>query len=197
MQDTSALAITRCDWPEPRPADERELVLAAQSDPEAFGAPYERYFERMYRYIRTRTASDEEALDLTQQVFVKALSGLQSYRNRGLPFGAWLFRIARNVVIDARRRRRPSVEWDLVPDLLQPSYEWGTEEVIVKQEALERLRELMLTLRPDQRELIVLRFEAQLPVAQIAKVLGKSYAATHKQLMRTLDLLKEAFRAQQ
>ncbi len=78
-----------------------------------------RYSDRLYNYLRARTQSDEDAADLAQQVFVKVLNGLPRYRERGLPFGAWLFRIARNVVVDVHRRRKDTVSWDLLPETAQ------------------------------------------------------------------------------
>ncbi|HEY7355449.1 MAG TPA: sigma-70 family RNA polymerase sigma factor, partial [Ktedonobacterales bacterium] len=77
--------------------DEAALVAAAQADPAAFDALYQRYLARVYRYLRAHVGSDDEAADLTQQVFLKALDALPRYRPRGAPFAAWLFQIARHV----------------------------------------------------------------------------------------------------
>src|SRR5579875_2591933 len=85
-------------------ADEA-LVRRAQADAVAFAPLYERYLPRVYRYLYARTHDPDDAADLTQTVFVRALAGLPAYRPRGLPFAAWLFRIARNVATDAHRRR--------------------------------------------------------------------------------------------
>src|SRR4051812_35888267 len=90
-------------------SDEAALVRAAAADASAFAALYERYVARVYRFVRPRCASSDEAADLTQQVFVKVAEALPGYRERGVPFVAWLFRIARNTTIDHARRRRPAV----------------------------------------------------------------------------------------
>ena len=90
-------------------SDEVALVRAAREEPSAFGTLYDRYLGRIYAYLRARSSNDEEAADLTQQVFLQALDALPRYREGRVPFAAWLFRIARNAAIDSHRRRRTSV----------------------------------------------------------------------------------------
>jgi RNA polymerase sigma-70 factor (ECF subfamily) len=173
--------------------DEADLIAAAQRDPRAFGVFYDRYATRVYRYLRARTRSDDEAADLTQQVFLRALDALPRYRHGRTPFAAWLFRIARNSVIDSHRRRRPTIEWDLVPDTLRACEEWGPEERALRREELGRLQRLLLQLEPEKRDVVLLRFMAGLTAREVAAVLGKSEAAIHKQLSRTLHQLKEEY----
>ncbi len=95
--------------------DERAWVHAAQADATRFTVLYHMYVDRVYRYLLARTSSAEDAADLMQQVFLQALDALSKYRERSLPFAAWLFRIARNVAIDAHRRRQSTLGWDAVP----------------------------------------------------------------------------------
>src|SRR3979411_362085 len=92
--------------------DEVELVRRAAVDAAAMAALYQRYVARMYRFLRVRCSSADEAADLTQQVFLKMAEALPRYRERGVPFAAWLFRIARNAAIDHARRQRGTVPWD-------------------------------------------------------------------------------------
>ena len=96
------------------PEDELELVARAKANPEAFGPLYERYLGRVYNYIYHRTGSVSEAEDLTERVFLQALSHLPSYTYRGLPFSVWLFRIAHNVLAnwyrDGKRRQTVSID---------------------------------------------------------------------------------------
>ena len=89
--------------------EEPALVDAARSDPAAFVELHARYEACVWRYLRARTATEEDAADLTQQTFLQALDGLPRYRERGLSFAAWLFRIARNVATDHHRRRRVEI----------------------------------------------------------------------------------------
>src|SRR4051812_21655706 len=143
-------------------SDEVALVRAARQEPSAFGTLYDRYLGRIYAYLRARTSNDEEAADLTQQVFLQALDALPRYREGRVPFAAWLFCIARNVAIDAHRRRRTSVAWDLVPEALQPVAAHDLEAGALRREDIARLRALLDALDSDTRELLALRFAAAL-----------------------------------
>jgi RNA polymerase sigma-70 factor (ECF subfamily) len=179
------------------PDEEAELVRLAQRQPSAFASLYQRYLPRVYRYARARLGSDEEAADLTQQIFLQALNALPTYQQRGVPFAAWLFQIARNALIDLYRRRKSVVSWDsqagLAPALPGPQ---DLDAGLVHQERLVRLKTLLARLDPAQRELLALRFAAGLSTPQIALVVGKSPAAVKKQLTRLLQMLKEQYREQ-
>jgi RNA polymerase sigma-70 factor (ECF subfamily) len=172
--------------------DDAVVVRAAQRDPAAFAPLYSRYHPRVYRYLRLRTASDDEAADLTQQCFVQALAALPGYRERGLPFPAWLFRIARNVAIDTHRKRRVTVDWDLLPEALHGTDE-GPETTVLRHERVARLRDLLGDLDAEKREMLGLRFAAGLSSREIASVVGKSEAAVKKQITRTIQHLREHY----
>jgi RNA polymerase sigma-70 factor, ECF subfamily len=174
-------------------SDESALVEASQRDPTAFGALYQLYVTRVYRYLRAHTSSDDDAADLTQQVFLRALDALPAYRSRGAPFGAWLFRIAYHAVVDAYRQQRPMVAWDALPESLQPASAADLEGDLLHQEALARLRQLVARLDPEKRELLSLRFAAQLSATEIATVVGKKPQAVKKQLTRIIQTLKEHY----
>ncbi len=173
---------------------EAALVMAARSDIAAFEVLYQRYLKRVYRYLRLRTNNDEDAADMTQQVFLQALDALPNYHDRGLPFAAWLFRIARNAATDAYRRQRTTVNWDFLPEALQPTAGHDPEAAIVQRETSAQLRGLLATLSPEKRELLALRFAAGLTAREIASIVGKSEDAVKKQLARTLGTLKEQYR---
>jgi RNA polymerase sigma-70 factor, ECF subfamily len=174
-------------------SDESALVEAAQRDPTAFDALYQLYLTRVYRYLRAHTSSDDDAEDLTQQVFLRALDALPTYRSRGAPFGAWLFRIAHHAVVDAHRKQRAMVAWDELPEHLQPVSAANLESELLHQEALARLRHLIARLDPEKRELLSLRFAAQLSATEIATVVGKKPQAVKKQLTRIIQTLKERY----
>ena len=172
--------------------EDAALVRAAQVDRGAFGALYERYLPRVYQYLRGYTRSDEDAADLTQQAFLKALDGLATYDERKAPFAGWLFRVARNVATDAHRRRRDTVSLALLPELPQVRAD-DPEAAALRREALARLRGLLAELSPELRELIWLRFVADLGVDEVATAVGKSPDAVRKQLSRTLKALGEGY----
>lgn len=173
--------------------EERALIEAAQADPAAFGPLYRRYLDRVYRYLRAHSASDEDAADLTQQVFLRALDALPRFHPRGAPFAAWLFRIARHAAIDAHRRRHSAIAWDALPEALHPLSGQDPEEAVLRQEALAHLRQLVARLDPGKRELLALRFAGQLSASEIAAVVGKSPTAVKKHLTRILQSLKEQY----
>ncbi|MDO8689960.1 MAG: sigma-70 family RNA polymerase sigma factor [Dehalococcoidia bacterium] len=169
------------------------LVEMAQSNPDGFSQLYECYLPRIYRYLRVRSANDEVAADLTQQVFLKAFEALPNYRPRGIPFAAWLFRIARNALTDSYRRPRGVVSIDELAEALEQTGEDSPEAAVLHQEALTRLHALLGGLDSDKRELLELRFAAQLSSREIALVVGKSEAAVKKQLTRTIQTLRRQY----
>lgn len=175
-------------------SDEATLIEAAREAPTAFGVLYRRYLNRIYAYVRARSANAEDAADLTQQVFLRAFGALPSYRGtRDGAFAAWLFRIARNVAADYHRRHHGTIAWDLVPEMLQPIAEHDPEADLLRREASARLRHLFEQLDNDTRELLLLRFAARLSIAEMATVVGKSEAATQKKLFRAIRALKERY----
>ena len=171
--------------------DDAALVKAARLDCLAFAELYHRYRDRVFSYVRLRSQSAEEAADLTHQVFLKALDALPRYQERGVPFSAWLMRIARNAAIDASRKRRVTVAPELVPEVNFEEEDANPEVAVLEREALERLRTALARLDKDKRDLLALRFTAGLSSREIGLVVGKSEAAVMKQLTRTLHALKE------
>ncbi len=174
-------------------ATEVQEIAAAQANPQAFEVLYQRYVTRIHRYVRTRVTSADDAADLTQQTFLNALHALPRYRSRGVPFAAWLFRIARYTVTNKYRKSSVYVSWDEVPEEIDDSPDQDPEQIMLKQERLERLRQELNQLDVQKRELLALRFAADLSSAEIAVVVGKSQAAVKKQLSRTLQKLKETY----
>jgi RNA polymerase sigma-70 factor (ECF subfamily) len=172
--------------------EDEALIAAARVQPEAFGQLYQRHVTSVYRYVRTRTASDEEAADVTQSVFIKAMASLDRFRP-GSPFAAWLFRIARNASTDAYRRRRKTVGLDALPESVLESLADSPEDVVLKQERLRRLRGLVARLDADKQELLALRFGAGLTLREIAGVVGKREGAIKKQMSRVMAALKEQY----
>jgi len=177
--------------------DEADLVRLAQEDPSAFAVLYQRYLSCVYNYVRARMGSEEDAADLTQQIFLQALNALPAYQARGVPFAAWLFQMAHNAVIDLYRRRKSFVSWDMLPDIFHaPPGQEDMDALLVHHERLARLKILLARLDPFERDLLALRFAAGLSSPEIAQVVGKSPAAVKKQLTRLLHTLKEQYREQ-
>lgn len=189
MSIISAIPIEACPGTEDT---EAALVRAAQADPAAFAPLYQRYRDRIYAYLRTRTRSAEDAADLTQQVFLQALDALPRYRPRQAPFAAWLTRIAHNLATNYHSRHRHTLAWDLVPEALQPAGE-DLEALIVRREAGARLQTMLHTCTPDTREILALHFAARLTLKETAAMMGKSEAAVKKRIARAIRSLKEQY----
>src|SRR5260370_20876096 len=148
-------------------SDEAALIEEAQANPLAFDTLYRRYLARVYRYLRARSESDEDAADLTQQVFLQAFHALPGYQQRGLPFAAWLFQIARHVATDSYRRHRATLSWDALPLALEAAaVEQDPERIALQHERIAHLRMLLAKLDAGKREPLALRFAAGLSSTQ-------------------------------
>jgi RNA polymerase sigma-70 factor (ECF subfamily) len=182
----------------PRDDDRRDaqvvaaLAQQAREDPTLFTPLYKRYRDPIYWYLRARVSRDEDAADLTQQVFLQALERLHQYQERKGSFAAWLFAIARHAATNSHRRPR-LVAWDYLPPALQTTETDTTEADVLQRESVARITQLLESLPVPKRELLVLRFVSGLTIPDIAAILGKSPEATRKELRRTLDTLKERY----
>lgn len=164
-------------------AQERLLVEAAQKDPSKFAGLYENNFERVYAFVARRVHERQVAEDLTADVFHKALAHLPSFDWRGVPFAAWLLRIAANVVNDQWKR---SAREELVEDPPEATNEVTVEEV----ERRARLFRMVEDLPPDQRRVIAMRFAEGKTIREIARELGRSEGAIKQLQFRGLETLR-------
>ena len=156
--------------------DEENLVRRAKErDQEAFAQLYEEYFDKIYRYITLRIGDRMEAEDITQQVFLNAIRAISSFKLRGVPFSAWLFRIAHNQVVDYLRKKTKRATAPLEESLIIS--EDDPQLIAEQKQDVERLRLATRKLTPAQREVIAFRFAGELSIAQVAKVMGKSEGA--------------------
>jgi RNA polymerase sigma-70 factor (ECF subfamily) len=149
-----------------------ELVAAAKAgDAEAFGRLFDHFHEPVHRYVAARVRRPSDAEDLAQLVFVKALEALPRYEARGVPFGGWLFRLARNVVIDHVRTRREHAPLDLIVE--RSSGTDGPDELAVLRQEMDHVAVALRRLTPEQREAIELRFFAGLSAKEAAVAMGR------------------------
>jgi len=170
---------------------EEKLVERAKEDPEAFGALYERYVDQIYQYIFYRTSNRYDAEDLTAKTFYRALSNLDRYRYRGLPFSAWLYRIAHNLVANWHRdrQRRRTIPLDSLA--MAGKSRGSAEELIEAGERAAALREAIVRLAPDRQELLVLKYTTDLSNREIGKVMGRTEGAIKALYHRTLVSLRK------
>ncbi len=150
---------------------DRLVAEAQRGNTEAFGRIFDEFAGPIYRFIASRVNSPSDAEDLTQLVFVKALEALPRYEARGIPFGGWLFKLARNAIIDQIRTRRDHLS--LVTAVTRATDEAGPEAVATLRDDLERVVRALADLTDDQREVIELRFFAGLSVYEAAAAMGR------------------------
>jgi RNA polymerase sigma-70 factor (ECF subfamily) len=170
---------------------EEQLIEQAKTDPEAFGRLYELYVEKIYNYIYYRLGNHHDAEDLTAKVFYRALNHIAHYNQKGVPFAAWLYRIAHNLVINWRRdhSRRQIVSLENL-DLSGDKQE-GPQQAAEQANERELLLAAIQRLPRERQELLVLKFVERMSNAEIGQVLGRSEGAIKSLYHRTLVSLKE------
>ena len=156
--------------------DEKELVRRAQQrDEVAFSRLYESYFDKIYRYVAFKIGDRTEAEDVTQQVFVKVLKAIATFRWQGLPFSAWLFRIAHNQVVDYLRKKMKQTTVTLDRPLQDNSVD--PQRAVEQKLEMERVSSAAKRLTQAQQQVLSLRFAGELSVAEAAQVMGRSQGA--------------------
>jgi RNA polymerase sigma-70 factor, ECF subfamily len=169
-------------------AIERLVVEARNGDTWAFGLIFDRYHEPVYRFIASRVHRPSDAEDLTQLVFVKVLEALPRYEARGVPFGGWLFRLARNAVIDHVRTRHEHAELDAVTEWAHGDA--GPDEIAVVRQELDAVGMALAHLTDEQREAIELRFFAGLSAREAAAAMGKQEGTVRGLQFRAIAALR-------
>ena len=166
---------------------EDNLVRQSQENPEAFGPLFDFYGPRVYRYILHRVGNVSDAEDLTSRTFTDALQSLSRYRaKRNGSFGGWLFTIARRRCADHFRGSNPLPLEDF--DLKDTAA--GPLEEVISQDDQQRLKEILVSLKEKDLELLRLRFAAELTYRQIGDVLGKSEGAAKMSLVRLVNNMR-------
>ena len=172
--------------------EEEILINKSRTDPEAFGLLYERYVDKIFNYVYFRVGSTDDAQDLTAKVFFKALKSISSYRHMGLPFAAWLYRIAHNLVANYHRDRSKMVEISIENLTITDTSKASAPEVqLSKQQDNAYLLKLINDLSPQKKELIILKFVQRLSNEEIGQIFGKTEGAIKSLYHRTLLELKD------
>jgi RNA polymerase sigma-70 factor (ECF subfamily) len=175
-------------------AEEATLIDRARSDPEAFGVLYDRHLPRVYRYVYARCSNHTEAEDLTAQTFHRALERFETYEWRGLPFAAWLFRIAHNLIVDRARRGPGSASLDgLGEQGFEPTGSIdgrSFDDSLMQKEAIDSAWVAVRGLPPMQRRAVTLYFSHGLSHAEVGRTIGRSEAATKQLVYRAVQTLR-------
>ena len=179
------------------PTEDAALAQRARDgDPQAFAALYDQYFELVYRYVYYRVRQIEEAEDVTSEVFFRALRAMPRYEPRQ-PFLAWLYRIARNAVIDRARAARPRVSFE--DALAHPDagdHVIDPDARILATDRRARLKTALGTLTAEQQEVVILRFVEGLSAEEVGKIMGKRAGTVRGLQFRALQALKKNITAE-
>ncbi len=174
---------------------EREKTLvqrAIKHDHEAFAQLYDRFVDKIYKYIYYKIGSKTEAEDLTGQVFLKAWEAIGHYQWTERPFAAWLYRIAHNLIVDYFRTKRDASSLDDITSLEHPGTD--LDEIVDHHLTTESLRHALKRLTKDQQQVIILRFLEGYNTAEVAQIMGKQPGAIRTLQHRALAGLNGIFR---
>jgi RNA polymerase sigma-70 factor (ECF subfamily) len=167
------------------------LARASQGDQVAFGELYERYIDRIFNYVYYRTGNTHDAEDLTARVFQRAMNHIHNYTDRGVPFSAWLYRIAHNLVANWHRDRSRRQEIPIADIPVLPAKGDHPESSLVRTEEQDALLRLIRRLPPERQQLLILKFVENLSNAEIGQIMGRSEGAIKSLYHRTLLALRD------
>ena len=175
-------------------SDEATLVQRAIGhDPEAFGRLYDTHVDRVYRHIYYRVGNEQDAEDLTQQVFLKAWQAIPRYKKTASPFIAWLMTISHNLIVDSYRMRKDTAY--LEAEVLADSPASNPEQAAEASFEQQHLRRAILKLGSDEQQVVILRFIEGFEFAEIASVLkkkeGNVRVILHRALVKLRSILEE------
>jgi RNA polymerase sigma-70 factor (ECF subfamily) len=171
-------------------SDEEILARASAGDKDAFGMLYERYVERIFNYVYYRTGNVNDAEDLTARVFQRAMSHIVNYTDRGVPFVAWLYRIAHNLIANWHRDRSRRQEIQLSDTQIVAKGD-QPETSLVHTEQNELLLKLIRSLPAERQTLLILKFVEHYSNAEIGVIMGRTEGAVKSLYHRTLLILRD------
>lgn len=171
--------------------EEEILIRASQGDHDAFGLLYAHYVERIFNYVYYRTGNLHDAEDLTARVFQRAMNHIKNYTDRGVPFSAWLYRIAHNLVANWHRDRSRKQEVPLDDLPVIPNKGDHPERNLVRSQEQESLLKMIRKLPPERQNLLILKFVENMSNSEIGKIMGRSEGAVKSLYHRTLLALRD------
>ncbi len=170
--------------------EEKIVQEAIQGEASAFGLLYDHYQPMIYRFVILKVGQREEAEDLTHQVFLSAWQNIKNYRNQGFPFSSWLYRIARNQVIDHYRTAKEKIDIEQVDPIflaVPASMQMGIEQNLEIEKVFKSIKEL----KPEYQDIIIFRFVEELSLKEVAVLLNKTEGAIKLLQYRAIKKLKE------
>ncbi len=167
---------------------EQEIIIRAKENPECFAPLYDYYLPKIHNYIYHRVHNVQLAEDLVAETFYKALANIKRFEWQQRTFACWLYTIARNQVIDHFRKKTPVLVEASVLD--GRAADDNPEEMVMQEITKEELLEAIKTLSPDQQDALLLRFQEELKIKEIAEILGRNEGAIKALLFRGLKSLR-------
>ncbi|MFT6924176.1 MAG: RNA polymerase sigma-70 factor (ECF subfamily) [Crocinitomicaceae bacterium] len=170
--------------------NESEIIALAKKKSKYFGVLYDRYFDQIFRFVFKRLGGNEDvAGDLTQQTFIKAMANLEKYEDRGFPFSSWLYRIAQNEVSMFFRQEKKNISVSIDENRLQDMAGEANLSSHMSVEQQEMLVECVNGLKPEQQDLIELRFFQAMSFKEIAEIYDITEANAKMRTYRILEKL--------
>jgi RNA polymerase sigma-70 factor (ECF subfamily) len=169
--------------------DEQMIIEAAKQNPERFGPIYDKYYKQIFGYVYQRMDCKDTAFDVTAQVFLKALTNLNRYEYKGVPFASWLFRIAHSEVMQLFRDQKNKRAINADVGDLKNIYEEVQEPFF--EEYLPALQQMIKQLPEEDLQLIEMRFFEQRPFKEIAEILNITENNAKVRMYRVLERLKK------
>jgi RNA polymerase sigma-70 factor (ECF subfamily) len=169
--------------------DAELIALAKSGEVEAFGHLYERYLERIFRYVRSRVGQEHVAEDITEMVFLRSFESLDSYEERGHPFSAYLYQVTRNLLVDHYRQADDEIPLQKIENTESSSAD--SEKSAIQNERMRVIVEALTQLPDEYQEVIRLRILMQLPTSEAAEWMDRSDGAIRVLLHRAMKALKK------
>jgi RNA polymerase sigma-70 factor (ECF subfamily) len=173
-----------------RTPDAELVTRTKRGEVEAFGTLYERYVERIYKYVRVRVTDQNIAEDITENVFLRAFEAIERYQERGHAFSAYLYRVAQNQLVDFYRKKKEEAPIEVADQVIAdfPTLDEG----LILSDQVQEVQDALTTLPGDYQEVIRLRVVLEMPTSEVAEWLNRSEGAVRVLLHRALNAIRDA-----
>lgn len=172
--------------------DNENIIIkkAKNGNAEAFGLLYDHYFEQIYRFIYLKVSHKEDAEDLVHQVFLQALKKIKDYEDIGFPFSSWLYKIARNEVVDFYRSKKTNTALEELENVLS-SDDINIKDKLDLKIQIEKVKEAIKKIKPEYQDVIIMRFIEDLSIKEVAEILDKTEGSIKLIQHRAINSLKK------
>lgn len=170
--------------------EELIIINAAKENPERFAPLYDKYYKQIFNYVYQRLDSKDTAFDITAQVFLKALTNLQKYQFKGVPFSSWLYRIAHNEVMQLFRSQKDKRA--INADISELRNICEETEAPFFEEYIPHIKKLIQQLNSDDLQMVELRFFEKRPFKEISEILDITEVNAKVRMYRIIEKLKKS-----